>query len=50
MQIIIITHNKATMESCDVLFGVTMEEPGISHMVSMRLRDHDRLREGQPVG
>jgi chromosome segregation protein len=49
-QIIIITHNKATMETCDVLFGVTMEEPGVSHMVSMRLQDRDRLREGQPVG
>ncbi len=49
-QIIIITHNKATMEACDVLFGVTMEEPGVSHMVSMRLQDRDRLREGQPVG
>jgi len=49
-QIIIITHNKATMEACDVLFGVTMEEPGVSHMVSMRLADRDRLREGQPVG
>jgi len=49
-QIIIITHNKATMEACDVLFGVTMEEPGISRMVSMRLQDRDRVREGQPVG
>ncbi len=49
-QIIIITHNKATMEVCDVMFGVTMEEPGISHMVSMRLQDRDRLAVGQPVG
>jgi chromosome segregation protein len=49
-QIIIITHNKATMEACDVMFGVTMEEPGVSHMVSVRLTDRDRLREGQPVG
>jgi chromosome segregation protein len=48
-QIIIITHNKATMEACDVLFGVTMEEPGISHMVSVRLQDRDRVRESQPV-
>jgi len=38
-QIIIITHNKATMESCDVLFGVTMEEPGVSHIVSVRLQE-----------
>jgi chromosome segregation protein len=47
-QIIIITHNKATMESCDVLFGVTMEEPGVSHIVSVRLEDA-QLDE-QPVG
>lgn len=47
-QIIIITHNKATMESCDVLFGVTMEEPGVSHIVSVRLEDAQL--EEQPVG
>jgi chromosome segregation protein len=45
-QIIIITHNKATMESCDVLFGVTMEEPGVSRIVSVRLQDQVE----QPVG
>ncbi len=49
-QIIIITHNKATMEACDVLFGVTMEEPGISHMVSMRLQDRGRHAESRSVG
>jgi len=50
-QIIIITHNKATMESCDVLFGVTMEEPGVSHIVSVRLEDAQRAQfEEQPVG
>jgi chromosome segregation protein len=49
-QIIIITHNKATMEACDVMFGVTMEEPGVSHMVSMRLQDRERDEAGQPVG
>jgi chromosome segregation protein len=50
-QIIIITHNKATMESCDVLFGVTMEEPGVSHIVSVRLEEAQSARfEEQPVG
>jgi chromosome segregation protein len=49
-QIIIITHNKATMEVCDVLFGVTMEEPGVSHMVSMKMQERDGVEVGQPVG
>jgi chromosome segregation protein len=36
-QFILITHGKATMEGCDALYGVTMEEPGVSKMVSVRL-------------
>ncbi len=38
-QFIVITHNKGTMESADVLYGVTMEEPGSSKLIGMRLRD-----------
>jgi chromosome segregation protein len=33
----VITHSKQTMAIADSLFGVTMEEPGISKMVSVRL-------------
>lgn len=36
-QIIMITHHKKTMESCDALFGVTMERPGISKIASAKL-------------
>jgi chromosome segregation protein len=36
-QIILVTHNKRTMETADTLYGVTMEEPGISKLVSVRL-------------
>lgn len=36
-QFILITHNKRSMESADLLYGVTMEEPGISRLVSLRL-------------
>jgi chromosome segregation protein len=36
-QIILVTHNKSTMELADTLYGVTMEEPGVSKIVSVRL-------------
>lgn len=36
-QIILITHNRRIMEMVDTLYGVTMEQPGISKLVSVRL-------------
>ena len=36
-QFIVITHRKGTMENCDVLYGVTMQESGVSKIVSVRM-------------
>ena len=36
-QFIVVTHRKGTMEACDRMYGVTMQERGISKILSMRL-------------
>jgi chromosome segregation protein len=42
-QVIMVTHNKTTMEISDLLLGVTMEEPGISKIISVHF-------QGEPSG
>lgn len=42
-QFIVITHRKGTMEGADVLYGVTMQESGVSKLVSVRLEETNEL-------
>ena len=47
-QFIVITHAKRTMEAAQSLYGVTMQEPGVSKLVSVRFGQPDAAPE--PVG
>jgi chromosome segregation protein len=37
-QFVVITHSKRTMEAAQALYGVTMQEPGVSRLVSVRFQ------------
>jgi chromosome segregation protein len=39
LQIVAITHRRLTMERADIMYGVTLEEPGLSKIISIRLSD-----------
>ncbi|MEW1913263.1 chromosome segregation protein SMC [Kitasatospora sp. NPDC085895] len=50
-QLLVITHQKLTMEAADALYGVTMKGDGISQVISQRLRDeHKERRTPAPAG
>ena len=40
IQFVLVTHQKATMEHADVLYGVTMAEQGVSNLLSLKLGDN----------
>ena len=42
-QFVVVTHRKGTMERCDALYGVAMEEKGVSKMVSVRMSEASNL-------
>jgi chromosome segregation protein len=43
-QFIVITHNpRTTTEAADAVYGVTMQEPGVSSLVGVRLRQETAL-------
>jgi chromosome segregation protein len=48
-QFILITHIKRTMQSVDVLYGVTMQEAGVSKLVSVRVNESGRV-DRSPAG
>ena len=48
-QFIVITHRKPTMNQADILFGVTMEEKGVSKVVSVKLSEVEEKLGGDTV-
>ena len=44
-QFVVITHNRATIEAADMLYGVSMDDGGVSKVISLKLSELDEQRE-----
>ena len=42
-QFLVITHNKRTMSAADTIFGVTMQERGVTRLISMKLKEAEKI-------
>ncbi len=45
IQFIVISHNKVTIEAADQLMGVTMQEPGVSRVVAVDMKEATEMVE-----
>ena len=43
-QFVVVTHSKRMMGAADLIYGVTMQEPGVSKLVSVRIGGHEPAR------
>ncbi len=46
-QFLVVTHARRTMSYADTLYGITMQEHGVSKALSLTLREYDAKREGE---